>query len=123
MSRLDALASVQSNPRNLGLQKLRQKKGISLEQIAEITKISIRFLKAIEAEEFEKLPGGIFDTNYIRQYAMAVGVEQDRLLARYTEKTAVAEDTGPEPRRKLPVADTRSWFDRWLRASASPSRW
>ena len=40
----------------LNLAVHRQKEGISLEQIAEVTKISIRFLKAIEDEEFEKLP-------------------------------------------------------------------
>src|ERR1700738_785940 len=70
-------------PSSLNLSTSRLKKGISLEQIAEATKISIRFLRAIENEEFEKLPGGIFNTSYLRQYAAATGLEESRLLAYY----------------------------------------
>ena len=44
----------------LNLAARRAKAGLSLEQIAEMTKISIRFLRAIENEEFPLLPGGIF---------------------------------------------------------------
>src|SRR5580658_10880897 len=79
----------------LDLSRFRKKAGISLEQIADRTKISLRFLRAIEAEEFEKLPGGIFSTSYLRQYAALVELDADELLAHYTESVA------PEPK---PVA-------------------
>jgi cytoskeletal protein RodZ len=69
----------------LGLPQHRGRKGLSLEQIAESTKISIRFLRAIEAEDFSTLPGGIFSTSYIRQYARAVEFDADRLLACYSD--------------------------------------
>ncbi len=68
---------------SLNLATARQKQGISLEQIAEATKISMRFLRAIEDEQFEKLPGGIFNTSYLRQYAAAAGLEPGELLAQY----------------------------------------
>ena len=67
----------------LNLAAMRQKRGITLEEIADVTKISMRFLRAIEDEEFEKLPGGIFSTSYLRQYAGAAGFEEARLLAHY----------------------------------------
>jgi cytoskeleton protein RodZ len=67
----------------IDLPALRQHKGISLRDIAETTKISIRFLKAIEEEDFEQLPGGIYNTSYIRQYAREIGFEEARLLAYY----------------------------------------
>jgi len=51
----------------LGLATIRQNRGISLAQIAELTKISVRSLEAIERGEFSKLPGGIYNTSYIRQ--------------------------------------------------------
>src|SRR5579871_5914429 len=70
-------------PRQLHLRKSRLKKGVTLDEIAKNTKISIRFLKAIEAEEFDKLPGGIFATSYLRQYAIAVGFREADLLAQY----------------------------------------
>ena len=52
----------------LGLATIRQNRGISLAQIAESTKISVRSLEAIERGEFSKLPGGIYNTSYIRQH-------------------------------------------------------
>lgn len=86
----------------LRLEESRRKRGVSLEQIADSTKISTRFLRAIECEEFEKLPGGVFNTNYIRQYAAAIGVPQDKLLARYEASEAArnAEQAAPEPVRR-----------------------
>jgi len=66
-----------------GLVNWRQRKGISLESIAENTKLSIRHLKAIESGEFRKLPGGIYNTSYIRQYARAIGFDEVQLLSFY----------------------------------------
>jgi cytoskeletal protein RodZ len=65
----------------------RMRNGITLEQIAESTKISIGFLRAVESEEYAKLPGGIYDRSYLRQYAAAVGSDEDELLARYERAT------------------------------------
>ena len=53
----------------LSLAEQRCYRGISLEAVAEATKISMHFLQAIEANEFQKLPGGVYNTNFIRQYA------------------------------------------------------
>jgi cytoskeletal protein RodZ len=65
------------------LSALRQRRGISLHEIADFTKISIRFLRAIEAGEFGQLPGGIYDINYIRQYARAIGYDAGPILEYY----------------------------------------
>lgn len=67
----------------LRLEEIRKRNGVSLEQISDRTKISTRFLRAIETEEFEKLPGGVFSSSYIRQYAHAIGFPQEELLAKY----------------------------------------
>jgi len=58
-----------SNP---DLAALRQSKGITLEQIADSTKISIRYLRAIEEGRLAILPGGVYSTSYVRQYAQAI---------------------------------------------------
>jgi cytoskeletal protein RodZ len=73
----------------LNLPALRQHKGISLREIAESTKISIRFLQAIEEGNFGQLPGGIYNTSYIRQYAREIGYEEAKLLAYYRSQTAL----------------------------------
>jgi hypothetical protein len=51
---------------------VRQSKGITLEQIANSTKISIRYLRAIEEGRLAVLPGGVYSANYLRQYAEAI---------------------------------------------------
>jgi cytoskeletal protein RodZ len=77
----------------LGLSTIRSNRGISLEQIAESTKISIRSLKAIEQGEFQQLPGGIYNTSYIRQYARAIEYDECALIAYYKCEMARSEGT------------------------------
>jgi cytoskeletal protein RodZ len=67
----------------LGLATIRRNRGISLEQIAESTKISVRSLQAIEHGDFRKLPGGIYNTSYIRQYARAIDYDEHTILEVY----------------------------------------
>lgn len=104
--------------RKLDLSRSRKRAGISLEEIAEGTKISLRFLRAIEAEEFEKLPGGIFATSYLRQYAAAIGYDEEALVAHYADKmdpqAAAARATGAN--------ESRSLLDRWLGIPAQAQR-
>lgn len=72
------------------LAAVRQSKGISLDQIIESTKISKRFLLAIEDGDFGILPGGIFNTSYLRQYAHAIDYDESDLLAYYYAATGTA---------------------------------
>ncbi len=67
----------------LALSTIRKNRGITLQQIAEATKISVRSLEAIERGEFKKLPGGIYSTSYIRQYARAIDYDESAILAIY----------------------------------------
>lgn len=97
---------------SLGLSRLRERNGVSLEQIADQTKISIGFLRAIEAEDFDKLPGGLFATSYIRQYAASAGIDESELLSQYSLRTGPPKDA-PIP-RKQPGSETRTWLGRWL---------
>jgi cytoskeletal protein RodZ len=73
----------------LGLSTIRRNRGISLEQIANATKISVRLLTAIEQGDFGKLPGGIYDTSYIRQYAHAIDYDESTILAAYQREKGV----------------------------------
>ena len=68
-----------------GLRDWRKNKGITLDSIASATKLSVRLLQAIETGDFLKLPGGIYNTNYIRQYARAIEFDESTLLAWYNE--------------------------------------
>jgi len=65
------------------LRREREMRGVSLEEISSATKISMRFLEAIEREDFSKLPGGIFSRSFIRSYARYLGLEEERVMAEY----------------------------------------
>src|SRR5262249_51281170 len=71
--------------------KARESQGISLDQIAADTRISSRFLVAIESEEFHLLPGGIFNRGFVRAYAERVGLDPDQAVADYERLAEVRE--------------------------------
>lgn len=65
------------------LRRERELRGISLHEIAEATKISARFLQALEQDRFDVLPGGLFRRTFVRQYAKHVGLDADRVVAEF----------------------------------------
>jgi cytoskeletal protein RodZ len=105
--------------RRLDLARFRKKAGVSLDDIAEETKISLRFLRAIEEEEFEKLPGGIFSTSYLRQYAAAIGYDEAGLLAYYNRKM---NPPASGSNKRADASGTQSFLDRWLKVPAEAQR-
>jgi cytoskeletal protein RodZ len=86
----------------LGLSTVRRNRGITLQQISESTKIGMRLLEAIEFGDFRKLPGGIYATSYIRQYARAIDYPEDDLLECYRRQMA-GESGVPRPARNEKV--------------------
>src|SRR4051795_2977931 len=98
------------------LKNWRLQKGISLEAIAASTKLSVRQLEAIESGEFKKLPGGIYNTNYIRQYAREIEFDEADLLAFYRDACSPVIEVPPNGKQPHPVG-FRSHF------SALITRW
>ena len=76
--------------RGMNLSAMRHQKGISLTQIAEATKIGVRYLEAIERGQFASLPGGIYNISYIRQYAKAIEVSADSILECYLQSASIS---------------------------------
>jgi cytoskeletal protein RodZ len=76
---------------------MRRKKGVSLQEISQATKIGVNYLRAIEDGEFAKLPGGIYSTSYIRQYARSIDFDEFELLARYYRATGLKPPATPGP--------------------------
>jgi cytoskeleton protein RodZ len=74
---------VRLNPSSVGasLRQERLRQGLSLETLASRTKISQRFLEAIEAGDFARLPGLVFVRNFVRQFASSLGMDPEPLLA------------------------------------------
>ncbi len=80
------------------LRQERLRRGLDIYQLADQTKINASMLEAIEADDLEKLPGRFFTRSFIRQYAKALGLDDDEFdseLRRLTaaEQPPVSEDT------------------------------
>lgn len=96
----------------LYLKHERELRGVPLEEIAGATKIHIRFLKALEDNQLEELPGEVFIKGYIRSYARAIGSDIDEVLNTYdqlvtknpektfTQKSSAQADNAQEAEEK-----------------------
>ncbi len=78
------------------LKQAREEKGISLQEIAESTHISIRFLQAIENDAYDVLPGGVFNRAFVRKFAREVGFDEEQAVNLYQEQW---QEQGGEPER------------------------
>lgn len=78
------------DPFGVRLKQEREKRKISLEDVSAATKISSRFLSAIESGRFDQLPGGIFNRGFVRAYARHLGLDEEQIVADY--RLAAGED-------------------------------
>src|SRR5437763_4811265 len=62
------------------LRQARERRGISLRQIAASTKISAAALDALERSDISLLPGGIFSRAFVRSYAIEVGLDPEATI-------------------------------------------
>lgn len=89
------------------LKRERELRGVSLEEVAAATRISTRFLEAIENEQWDQLPGGVFNRGFIRAIARFLGLDEDGLVAEYALETKGALDVKPAVER--PAEIPRNW--------------
>jgi len=89
------------------LRKQRDLRGISLREIAEGTKISVRFLQALEEDRVDVLPGGLFPRAFVKQYALFLGLDVEKTVADFVAAHGEAPPerrAAPPPARRLPVS-------------------
>jgi cytoskeletal protein RodZ len=89
------------------LKQSREEKGISLQEIAESTHISIRFLQAIENDAYDVLPGGVFNRAFVRKFARQVGFDEEQAVNLYQEQW---QEQGGEPERGYQLGIEESEF-------------
>jgi cytoskeletal protein RodZ len=65
------------------LRLAREERGIPLREISDETRISIRYLEAIESGDFKRLPGGIFNRSFVKAYARCIGYDEKEALEGY----------------------------------------
>jgi cytoskeletal protein RodZ len=99
------------------LRRHRDKRRITLQSVAQQTKVSVSFLKALEAGECERWPGGIYSRGFVRAYASAVGLDPEETVTRFAEcypefapapiPEAVEE---PQPVAQTPLEKVKAFF-------------
>jgi cytoskeleton protein RodZ len=95
------------------LKREREMRGVSLEEIAAATRIATRFLRAIESEQWDQLPGGVFNRGFVRAIARYLGLDEESIVAEYAlvvnDRPSVPVWTGRPPA----VAPDRHWLG-WI---------
>jgi len=94
------------------LKREREMREVSLEELTKATRISTRFLLALENEDWEKLPGGVFGHGFVRTIARYLGLDEESLLGEYDmarggqalAEPAKPEERIPSPPKWLPMA-------------------
>jgi transcriptional regulator with XRE-family HTH domain len=94
------------------LRRERELRHISLDDVAERTKISRRYLEAIEEGQYDRLPGETFVRSFIRSYAQSVGLDPADTLLMYSQSRMVYET--PSLRTARTPRARRSWSERSL---------
>lgn len=104
------------------LKAARTEKGYTLEDLQSITKIQKRYLANIENEQFDSMPGPFYVRAFIKQYAEAVGIEPEEVLALYRKSSGEQEQEPEEtviqkatlPGRKSTSSRTSSQWNEYI---------
>lgn len=67
------------------LREARERRGVTLRDIAKATKISVVALDALERNDISKLPGGIFSRSFVRSYAVEVGLDPETTIQEFID--------------------------------------
>jgi cytoskeleton protein RodZ len=83
------------------LKREREMRGVSLDEISAATRIATRFLQAIENEQWDQLPGGVFNRGFVRAVAHYLGLDEESIVAEYVlaagDRQSVPVWTGSPP--------------------------
>jgi len=90
------------------LKRERELREVSLDELSKATRISNRFLQALENEDWAKLPGGVFGHGFVRSIARYLGLSEESLLGEYD--LARAENLPPAPSKPVdPIPSPPKW--------------
>jgi cytoskeletal protein RodZ len=78
------------------LRLAREERGIPLREICDQTRISVHYLEAIEANDYKRLPGGVFNRSFIKAYARCVGYDEREAIEGYTRYLREHGDSSDE---------------------------
>lgn len=88
------------------LRREREMREVSIEEIVKSTRISRRYIEALEREDWGKLPGGVFARGFVRSVARYLGLDEESLLGEYdlarSAEQAASAQAGPHAGTQAP---------------------
>ena len=90
------------------LKSERELRGVPLEEISTTTKIPIRFLQAMEENQFDDLPGEVFVKGYVRSFAQVIGCDENEMLNVYDE---IIKNNSPNRQNKSIPVENKTLID------------
>ena len=78
------------------LRLAREELGLPLREISDQTRITVRYLEAIESNDYGRLPGGVFNRSFIKAYARCVGYDEKEAIEGYTRYLREHGDSGDD---------------------------
>ena len=91
------------------LKRERELREVSLDELSKATRISNRFLLALENEDWGKLPGGVFGHGFVRSIARYLGLSEEALLGEYDSARAENLPSTP-PKPEQPIPSSSRWI-------------
>jgi cytoskeletal protein RodZ len=88
------------------MKRLRERRGVSLRDIADNTKLSVRTLEALERNDISLLPGGIYSRGLVRAYAEQIGADPKATVQEFIARFPDASVTGGSPYARSAEIDT-----------------
>ena len=89
------------------LKREREMREVSLDELTKATRISQRFLDALENEDWKKLPGGVFGRGFVRTIAGYLGLDEESLLSEYDLARGDVAHGSTRPEERIPP--TPAW--------------
>ena len=93
------------------LRREREMRGVSLDEICVATRISTRFLEALEGEHWEVLPGGVFNRGFVRAVSRFLGLDEEGMVAEYAMAMSEQNPAPAWSRPPIPQpTEERNWL-------------
>jgi hypothetical protein len=105
------------------LRRARERREIALEEVEAAIRIRVRFLRAIEEEDWEALPGGVYTRGFIRTYAAYLGLDGERLAEDFRREVEGAPAPREPSHELAPVAASTATGSPGGRRSLAYLRW
>ncbi len=105
------------------LRSAREARGIDLHEAAQQTRIGINYLKALEEEDFSRLPGEVFVKGFLKNYGKFLRLDESQVMKKYGELRAPKSEAGSVAAKEPAAAGSEQKTPRSTTTTIEPFLW